>query len=85
MTYEGMFDEIDCKFELKRAKKFIKKQSDIILALEKQLEEKENEILLIKDKKEREKMIDVFLGAPIELQVLLSSFILVLVWGIFRN
>ena len=30
-----MFDEIDCKFELKRAKKVIKKQSDIILALEK--------------------------------------------------
>lgn len=30
-------------------------------------------------------MIDIFFGAPIELQVLLSSFILVLVWGIFRN
>ena len=30
-------------------------------------------------------MIDVFLGAPMELQVLLSSFILLLVWGIFRN
>ena len=55
MTYEGMFDEIDCKFELKRAKKYIKKQSDIILALEKKLEEKENEILIIKDKTEREK------------------------------
>ena len=45
-----MFDEVDCKFELKRAKKYIKKQSDIILALEKKLEEKENEILLIKQK-----------------------------------
>ena len=50
MTYEGMFDEVDCKFELKRAKKYIKKQSDLILALEKQLEEKENEILMIKQK-----------------------------------
>ena len=45
-----MFDEVDCKFELKRAKKYIKKQSDIILALEKKLEEKENEILMIKQK-----------------------------------
>ena len=45
-----MFDEVDCKFELKRAKKYIKKQSDIILALEKKLEDKENEILLIKQK-----------------------------------
>ena len=50
-----MFDEVDCKFELKRAKKFIKKQSDLILALEKQLEEKENEILIIKDKKKGKK------------------------------
>ena len=50
MTYDGMFDEVDCKFELKGAKKYIKKQSDIILALEKKLEEKENEILLIKQK-----------------------------------
>ena len=48
MTYEGMFDEIDCKFELKRAKKFIKKQADIILALEKEIEEKENEIRVLK-------------------------------------
>jgi hypothetical protein len=45
-----MFDEVDCKFELKRAKKYIKKQSDIILALEKKLEEKENEILMLKQK-----------------------------------
>jgi len=55
MTYEGMFDEVDCKFELKRAKKFIEKQSNIILALEKQLEEKENEILIIKDKQKGRK------------------------------
>ena len=51
MTNDKMFDEVDCKFELKRAKKYIKKQSDIILALEKQLEEKENEILIIKKKR----------------------------------
>ena len=50
MTYEGMFDEVDCKFKLKRAKKYIKKQSDIILALEKKLEEKENEIIMLKQK-----------------------------------
>jgi len=51
MTYSGIFDEVDYKFELKRAKKYIKKQSDIILALEKKLEEKENEILILKKKK----------------------------------
>ena len=49
-----MFDELDCKFELKRAKKYIKKQSDLILALEKQLEEKENEILMIKQKEKND-------------------------------
>ena len=37
MTYEGIFDETDCKQELKRAKKYIKKQADIILALEKEI------------------------------------------------
>ena len=26
MTYTGIFDEIDCKKELERAKRFIKKQ-----------------------------------------------------------
>ena len=46
-----MFDEVDCKFELKRAKKFIKKQADIILALEKEIEQKDNEILIIKGRK----------------------------------
>ena len=25
MTYEGMFDEIECKFELERQKKYIQK------------------------------------------------------------
>ena len=50
MTYDGMFDEVDCKFELKRAKKYIKKQTDIILGLEKKLGEKENEIIMLKQK-----------------------------------
>ncbi len=45
-----MFDEVECKHELKRAKKFIEKQANIILALEKELEEKENEIIIIKNK-----------------------------------
>ena len=51
MTYEGMFDEVECKQELKRAKKYIKKQADIIFALEKQIEEKDNEIIIIKGRK----------------------------------
>lgn len=49
MTYSGIFEEIDCKKELKRAKKYIKKQSDIILALEKEIEQKENEIRILKN------------------------------------
>tara|TARA_Y100000287_G_C13961311_1_gene228846 strand:+ start:398 stop:553 length:156 start_codon:yes stop_codon:yes gene_type:complete len=48
MTYTGIFDEIDCKKELERAKRFIKKQENIILALEKEIEEKENEIKILK-------------------------------------
>ena len=51
MTYEGMFDEVECKQELKRAKKYIKKQADIILALEMEIEVKDYEIKLLKDKK----------------------------------
>ena len=51
MTYEGIFDEVECKQELKRAKKYIKKQADIILALEMEIEVKEYEIKLLKDKK----------------------------------
>ena len=51
MTYSGIFEETDCKQELKRAKKkFIEKQANIILALEKELEEKENEIIIIKNR-----------------------------------
>ena len=51
MTYEGIFDETDCKQELKRAKKYIKKQADIILALEMEIEAKEYEIKLLEEKK----------------------------------
>ena len=50
MTYEGMFDEIECKFELERQKKYIQKQASIIFALEKEIEEKNNEIIIIKSK-----------------------------------
>ena len=57
MTNEGMFEEIElsdklkeCKAELKRQKKFIQKQSDIILALEKDIELKDNIILVLKNK-----------------------------------
>jgi len=49
MTYSGIFDETDCKKELERAKKFIKKQENIIFALEKEIEEKENEIRILKN------------------------------------
>ena len=57
MTYSKMFEEIGCpkklkkcKAELKRQKKFIEKQSDIILALEKDIELKDNIILVLKNK-----------------------------------
>ena len=45
-----MFDEIDCKFELERQKKYIQKQASIIFALERELEEKNNEIIIIRGK-----------------------------------
>jgi RecA/RadA recombinase len=57
MTYEGIFDETDCKKELKRAKKYIKKQADIIFVLEKEVEEKNNEIIIIKERLKSEKLI----------------------------
>ena len=57
MTYEGMFDEVECKQELKRAKKYIKKQADIIFVLEKEVEEKNNEIIIIKERLKSEKLI----------------------------
>tara|TARA_R110002110_G_scaffold182342_1_gene388681 strand:- start:105 stop:272 length:168 start_codon:yes stop_codon:yes gene_type:complete len=50
MTYDGMFDEVDCKFELERQKKYIQKQASIIFALERELEEKNNEIIIIRGK-----------------------------------
>ena len=49
MTYSGIFEETECKEELKRAKKFIKKQENIIFALEKEIEQKENEIRVLKN------------------------------------
>ena len=55
MTYEGMFDEIECKFELERQKKYIQKQASIIFALERELEEKNNEIIIIRGKLKEEK------------------------------
>ena len=57
MTNSKMFEEIGCpnqlkkcQAELKRQKKFIQKQSDIILALEKEIELKDNIILVLKNK-----------------------------------
>ena len=57
MTYEGMFDEVECKQELKRAKKYIKKQADIILALEMEIEVKDYEIQKLKERLKSEKLI----------------------------
>ena len=55
MTDKGMWKELElsdklkeCKAELKRQKKFIQKQSDIIFALEKDIELKDNIILVLK-------------------------------------
>jgi len=57
MTNEGIWKESElsdklkeCKAEVKRQKKFIQKQSDIILALEKDIELKDNIILVLKNK-----------------------------------
>jgi hypothetical protein len=50
MTYSGIFDETECKKELERAKKYIKKQADIIFALEKEIEELKNKIIIIENK-----------------------------------
>jgi|TARA_Y100000052_G_scaffold15025_1_gene14684 hypothetical protein len=57
MTNSKMFEEIGCpnqlkkcQAELKRQKKFIQKQSGIILALEKEIELKDNIILVLKNK-----------------------------------
>jgi len=50
MTNSKIFDEVGCPGELKRAKKFIKKQADIILALEKEIELKDYEIKTMKER-----------------------------------
>ena len=55
MTYDGIFDEVECKFELERQKKYIQKQASIIFALERELEEKNNEIIIIRGKLKEEK------------------------------
>jgi hypothetical protein len=55
MTYDGIFDEIECKFELERQKKYIQKQASIIFALEKEIEEKRNEIIILRSKLKEEK------------------------------
>jgi len=55
MTYEGIFDETNSKQELKRAKKYIKKQADIILALEIEIEAKDYEIQKLKERKNNDK------------------------------
>ena len=55
MTYDGIFDEIDCKYELDRQKKYIQKQESIIFALEKEIEEKRNEIIILRSKLKEEK------------------------------
>ena len=57
MTYEGMFDEVECKQELKRAKKDIKKQADIILVLEMEIEVKDYDIQKLKERLKSEKLI----------------------------
>ena len=55
MTYDGIFDEVECKFELERQKKYIQKQASIIFALEKEIEEKRNEIIILRSKLKEEK------------------------------
>ena len=54
MTYDGIFDEVECKFELDRQKKYIQKQASIIFALEKEIEEKRNEIIILRNKLKEE-------------------------------
>ena len=54
MTYEGIFDEVECKLELERQKKYIEKQASIIFSLEKEIEEKRNEIIILRNKLKEE-------------------------------
>jgi len=39
MTYEGMFDEIECKYELKRQKKYIEKKNNEIIIIKGKLKD----------------------------------------------
>ena len=57
MTYSGIFDETEYKKELKRVKKYIKKQADIILSLENSIEIKDYEINKLKERLKIEKSI----------------------------
>ena len=57
MTNSKIFDEVGCPDELKRAKKFIKKQADIILALVMEIEVKDYEIQKLKERKKNETKI----------------------------
>tara|TARA_Y100001937_G_C7105762_1_gene324911 strand:+ start:90 stop:272 length:183 start_codon:yes stop_codon:yes gene_type:complete len=60
MTYTGMFEDAqlssklkEAKKEIKRQKRYIEKQSGIILALEKDIELKDNIILVLKNKQKK--------------------------------
>ena len=60
MTYTGMFEDAQLSSKLKEAKKqiqrqkrYIEKQSGIILALEKDIELKDNIILVLKNKQKK--------------------------------
>tara|TARA_R100001198_G_C5213457_1_gene198013 strand:- start:175 stop:357 length:183 start_codon:yes stop_codon:yes gene_type:complete len=60
MTYTGMFEDAqlssklkEAKKEIQRQKKYIEKQSGIILALEKDIELKDNIILVLKNKQKK--------------------------------
>ena len=62
MTNSKIFDEIgcpddlkECNRELKRAKKYIKKQSDIIFALEKEIQLNNYEIKTLKERSKNER------------------------------
>ena len=60
MTYTGMFEDAqlssklkEAKKEIQRQKRYIEKQSGIILALEKNIELKDNIILVLKNKQKK--------------------------------
>ena len=60
MTYTGMFEDEqlssklkEAKKEIQRQKRYIEKQSGIILALEKDIELKDNIIVVLKNKQKK--------------------------------